>query len=157
MSLLAFLDALQGSALAHAISKSNHLVGALLGVLHIFGIVLLLVSPLLASLRLLGIALVDASIPEVARVTRRLFVTGLVLTLTSGTLLFISSARLYGTNWVFWWKMGLLLLAALAHGLLLSPVLRAQQPSRLRVHAAAVLPLLLWFGVGFAGRMIAFA
>lgn len=157
MSLMVVLEALQDTALAHAISKSNHLVGASLGVLHIIGIVLLLASPLLASLRLLQWALVDASIQDVARVARRLFRIGITLALASGVLLFISSARLYGTNWVFWWKMGLLVVAAIVHWLLLSRVLRQEDPPKRVARLAAILPLLLWFSVGFAGRMIAFA
>ncbi len=71
MSLATALEALQDSSVAHAISKSNHLVGAGLQAAHIFGIVLLLAPLLLVSLRLLGWVLADTPLPVVAREARR--------------------------------------------------------------------------------------
>lgn len=156
MSLTAVLEALQDSALAHAVSKSNHLVGAGLQVIHIFGIVLLLGALLLANLRLLGWVLPDTPLQVVTRETRRFFRIGIALAAVSGTLIFIATAELYGVKWMFWLKMALLVAAVAAHVLLLSRVLRQENPSRAAARQAAVLSLVLWFGVGFAGRMIGF-
>lgn len=156
MSLATVLDALQNSAVAHAVSKSDHLVGALLQVGHIFGIILLLGALLLSNLRLLGWVLPDTPLPTVTRETRRYFRIGLALTVVSGTLTFISTAKLYGANWMFWLKMALLVVAVTAHVLLLSRVLRQENPSRAAGRHAAALTLVLWLGVGFAGRLIGF-
>lgn len=156
MTLAAVLGALQDSALAHAISKSDHLVGAGLQVVHIFGIVLLLAALLLANLRLLGWVLPDTPLQVVAREARRFFVIGIALAAVSGTLIFIATAKLYGAKWVFWLKMALLAAALVTHVLLLSRVLRQENPSRAAARQAAVLSLALWFGVGFAGRLIGF-
>ena len=150
------LGALQNSALAHAVSKSDHLVGAGLQVVHIFGIVLLLGALLLANLRLLGWVLPDTPLQVVAREVRRFFRIGVALAAVSGTLIFIATAELYGVKWVFWLKMALLVAAVVAHVLLLSRVLRQEHPSPFAARSAAVLSLVLWFGVGFAGRMIGF-
>lgn len=156
MKLETVLAALQNSALAHAVSKSDHLVGAGLQVFHIFGIVLLLGALLLTNLRLLGWALPDTPLEVVARETRRYFRIGVVLATLSGTLIFIATAQLYGVKYMFWLKMALLVAAVLAHVLLLSRVLRQANPSKFAARRAAVLTLILWFGVGFAGRMIGF-
>ena len=156
MSLEVVLHALQDSALAHAVSKSNHLVGAGLQVFHIFGIVLLLGALLLANLRLLGWVLPDTPLQVVTRETRRYFRIGMVLTVASGTLIFIATARLYGVKWMFWLKMALLVAAIAAHALLLARVLRQENPTRAAARQAAIVSLLLWFGVGFAGRLIGF-
>lgn len=156
MSLTTVLEALQNSALAHAVSKSNHLVGAGLQVIHIFGIVLLLGALLLANLRLLGWVLPDTPLQVVTRETRRFFRIGIALAALSGTLIFIATAQLYGVKWMFWLKMALLVAAVAAHVLLLSRVLRQENPSRAAARQAAILSLVLWFGVGFAGRMIGF-
>lgn len=156
MSLAAVLGALQNSALAHAVSKSNHLVGAGLQVFHIFGIVLLLGALLLANLRLLGWVLPDTPLQVVTREVRRFFRIGVALAAVSGTLIFIATAELYGVKWVFWLKMALLVAAVAAHVLLLSRVLRQEHPSPAAARSAAILSLVLWCGVGFAGRMIGF-
>ncbi len=124
MSLAAVLGALQNSAMAHAVSKSNHLVGAGLQVVHIFVIVLLLGALLLANLRLLGWVLPDTPLQVVASEVRRFFRIGVSLAAVSGTLIFIATAELYGVKWVFWLKMALLVAAVVVHVLLLSRVLR---------------------------------
>jgi hypothetical protein len=156
MSLATVLEALQNSAVAHAISKSNHLVGAGLQAVHIFGIVLLLAPLLLVSLRLLGWVLADTPLPVVAREARRFIRIGMVLAVASGTLIFIATAQMYGVKWIFWLKLALLAAAVGTHLLLLSRVTRQQQPSPAAARLTAILSLTLWFGVGFAGRMIGF-
>lgn len=156
MSLETVLHALQDSALAHAVSKSDHLVGAGLQVFHIFGIVLLLGALLLANLRLLGWVLPDTPLQAVTRETRRFFGIGMVLTVVSGTLIFIATAQLYGVKWMFWLKMALLVAAIAGHALLLARVLRQENPTRAAARQAAVVSLVLWTGVGFAGRLIGF-
>jgi hypothetical protein len=157
MSPAGLLEALQNSALAHAISKSDHLVGATLQVVHIFGIVLLLSSLVFVSLRLLGWLLPETPLAVVAREARKFFRIGVTLAVVSGTLIFVATAKLYGSKWIFGLKMALFAAAVATHVLLLSRVLRQENPSPVAARTAAALSLVLWFGVGFAGRMIGFA
>jgi hypothetical protein len=158
MDLNPFLDALQHSAIAQAVSKSNHLVGAGLQILHIFGFVLLLASLVLLCLRLLGAVLVDVPLERIARDAARLSWLGLGLCVVSGTLIFIATPRLYVGNWAFQLKIVLFLLAALYQlawfGRIASVRARVRRP--LVVRLSVVLTLVLWFGVGFAGRLIGF-
>ena len=147
---------LQGSALAHAISKSNHLVGASLQILHILGFVLLLASLLLLSLRLVGFVFVRQPVAQVADDATRLIWVGLFLAVFSGTLMFISTPRLYFHNWAFQLKMGLLVIAILIQLLLFRRVAKAHSPGPALVWTSVALSLIAWFGVSLAGRMIGF-
>jgi hypothetical protein len=156
MTVEEVLTWIQGSALAHAISKSNHMVGAGLQILHIIGFVLLLASLLLLSLRLLGFVFVRQPVAQVADDATRLIWIGLALAVFSGTLMFVSTPRLYFHNWAFQLKMALLVVAILIQLLLFRRVARAQSPSPARVWTSVVLTLVAWFGISLAGRMIGF-
>jgi len=156
MSYADVLAQLQGSALAHAISKSNHLIGATLQILHIFGFVLLLSSITVISLRLLGLTFTNQPVGRVARDGTRLIWIGLALAVATGTLMFVSGARHYGYNWAFEMKMGLLLAAVLTQVLLFQRVVSVDFPRPALARASAVLSMTLWFAVGLAGRMIGF-
>jgi hypothetical protein len=150
------LTAIQNSPVAHAISKSNHMVGALLQVVHVLGFILLLASLVLICLRLLGFAFKQQPITRVARDATRLIWLGLGLAVVSGTLMFISSARLYYYNPAFELKMLLFVVAVLVQVLLLRRVTASDSPPPALARASAALSLLFWFGVGMAGRIIGF-
>jgi len=156
MSTLDILVRIQNSSIAHAISKSNHLVGAALQIVHVLGVILLLSSLVLISLRLLGFALRQQSIPDVARDAGRLMWVGLALAVISGTLMFVSSPRLYYYNEAFELKMLLLAFAVIVQ-LFLFRIVRTDAPVPVALtRSTVVLALLCWFGVGLAGRIIGF-
>jgi hypothetical protein len=71
------LTAIQISGFARAITKSNHLVIAVLQIIHVFAFLLLLSSLVLMSLRLWGLVLQRQSIPQVTQGPTRLFWVGL--------------------------------------------------------------------------------
>jgi hypothetical protein len=76
--------------------------------------------------------------------------------LASGVLLFLSEAlKCYGSS-AFRVKMVLLLLALVFHVTVFRPVTRAAEATSLRRRIAGIGALALWFGVGLAGRGIAF-
>jgi hypothetical protein len=156
MDLNPFLDFLQHSAVSQFISKGNHLIGAGLQIVHILGFVLLLTSFLLISLRLLGWALVEAPVERIARDAWRLSWLGLALALVSGVLIFAATPRLYVGNWAFQLKLAVFVVAVLYQLAWFRRVAtnRLQRPLVIRFSVAAT--LVLWFGVGFAGRMIGF-
>lgn len=157
MSVAEFLDALGRSGPAQAIAKSDHLVGAALQVGHVLGFVLLLAALLLVSLRQLGWVLPQAPLPSVLNGPLRLLWGGLALAALTGVLMFIASPALYFYKPVFLVKLGLLALAVLLQWALGRAVLQAGSvPVARRRKALVLLSLLLWFGVGAAGRIIGF-
>src|SRR5215831_9358164 len=99
------LVAIQNSAVAHAISKSNHMIGAGLQIVHVLGFILLLSSIVLVSLRLLGLVFVLQPVASIGRDAARIIWLGLALTAISGTLMFVSSPQLYYYNPAFELKM----------------------------------------------------
>lgn len=157
MSLIELLSWLEHTPVALAISKSNHLVGAALQVVHILGFVLLLAAVVFIDLRLLGLAFRNHGVPQITRGALRLVRWGLVLAVVSGALMFAASPALYAYKPVFQAKMALFLLAVLLHGAWFRHVASQAAPSRPRVLAGVLLSLLGWFGIGLAGRMIGFA
>ena len=156
MSTAEILTAIQNSAVAHAVSKSNHMVGAGLQIVHVLGFILLLSSIVLISLRLLGLAFAQQPISKVGRDATRLIWIGLALTVVSGTLMFVSSPRMYYYNPAFGLKMLLLIAAVLIQVLLLRRVSANDSATPALARATVALSLASWFGVGLAGRIIGF-
>ena len=156
MSTAQVLTAIQNSAVAHAVSKTNHMVGAGLQIVHVLGFILLLSSIVLISLRLLGLAFAQQPISKVGRDATRLIWIGLALTVASGTLMFVSSPRMYYYNPAFELKMLLLVAAVLVQVLLLRRVSVSDSPTPVLVRTTVALSLASWFGVGLAGRIIGF-
>ena len=150
------LNAIQGSALSHAISKANHLLMAGLQVIHVMGFVLLLAALLLLSLRLLGLILQQQVVPEIARQALRLLWSGLALAVGSGLLMFIGSPRHYFYNPAFDAKMVLLAIAVLVQAVLFRKVAHSDHPSPWLARASVALSVTLWFAVSMAGRAIGF-
>jgi hypothetical protein len=85
---------------------------------------------------------------------------GLVLMALSGSLITVSMPFKYYNNTAFRWKMVLLVLALATTGWLLRssrPAGVATSPDRGALQRGlAVSALVLWFGVGFSGRLIGF-
>jgi len=131
---------------------------AWLFIFHLFGITLLLGTRVLLSLRLFGIIFRDQPIAELSREVRPYAAAGLALALLTGFLIFTGGAEGYFPgNW-FRNKMILLFLALLFHFTLFRAVIRANEGrfNPISNKVAGVLSLVLWFGVGVAGRWIAF-
>src|ERR1700675_1025521 len=123
---------------------------------HLFGLTLLLGTVLVLNLRLLGAIMPRPSIPEIARATTPLLWTGVALTLGSGLLLFLAEAIKCYYNVAFWYKMGLLISAIVFQLIVHQKLKLAPGLSTSFTKGAAVISLLLWFGVAVAGRAIAF-
>ena len=126
--------------------------------IHLFGLVLLLGTTAVLSLRLLGVLMPHRPVAELASALDRYLVLGLCTMLPSGVLMFVSTAvRCYG-NTSFWVKMGLLASALVFHFAYFRKVIRSPEPSNTpwRASLAGYGALLLWFGVGAAGRSIGF-
>lgn len=150
------LFAIQNSALAHLVSKSNHLVGAALQIVHVFGFILLLAAIVFISLRVLNLALGSYSLQELTRNANRLIWVGLTLAVTSGVLMFIATPQLYVSKWAFNLKIVLFIVAVSLQVTLFRKAANAELPNPTFAKASVIVSLIVWFSVSFAGRIIGF-
>lgn len=126
-------------------------------VLHLFGLTMLLGTVTVMDLRMLGVGMRRQSVSEVAGQLTPWFIGGVLVTILSGILLFLSEAmKCYG-NAAFPYKMYFLLGAIVLYFVAQRRVAlpnSKMSPAQLRI--IAVLSLILWYGVAVAGRAIAF-
>jgi len=124
---------------------------------HVLGIALLVGASIPLDLRLMG-AWRGVSHYDLARVLVPVAMTGLAIAMVSGGLLFSVRAGEYANLEVFWIKMTLLglgaLAALLAHLRFGRWLETASPPQLFRIGAVS---LICWLGVLVAGRMIAFS
>ena len=107
--------------------------------------------------RLRGIGVRKSAMPTSRDQLWRLAVGGLLLSITTGILVFILDPARYAANTAFKTKLVILILAILFHFTTFRKVIRAKAlPDRGRAALVAVASLILRFCVGWAGRAIAF-
>jgi len=125
---------------------------------HLLALAVIGGAVLLVDLRLLGFQLTRQPIAQVARDAEPWFRLSLAVMLVSGLLLFSSEAVKCYYNAAFWIKMVSLALAMLfTFTIQRRVVLRAQGYDTTRgLRIVAIVSLVLWSGVGFAGRGIGF-
>jgi len=153
MPLVAFATSLQNTALGQALREAGPATVLLIQIGHVLGLILLLTSLVLVNLRLLGLGLRQQPLHEVVHATRWALRLGLVLTIGSGSLLFLTAPVSYIANPAFAPKIALLLAALALQAAVAFNVVRL---TPLLARSGAVLSLTLWFGVGLAGRAIGF-
>jgi len=128
---------------------------AIIETVHLFGLMLLLGSVFLISMRLLGLMMAKRPANEVAEDIHAWLLIGLVLMLTSGVLLWASEAvRMYSSPW-FWLKMAFLLASLIFQFTLYRKATRKGANPVLQ-KLTGLFALILWFGVGLWGRAIGF-
>ena len=126
--------------------------------IHLFGLTLLLGTLLLLCMRLLGVMLARQPVAELAVDLAPYTLSGLTLMVITGVLMFVATAvRCYG-NTSFWVKMMFLAMALIFHFAYFRKLLRRDEASisPAIARSAAFGTLVLWFGVGAAGRAIGF-
>jgi hypothetical protein len=121
---------------------------------HLLGLAILGGTVLLINLALLGIRLRRGDTQDLARELRPLFLGSLVTMIVSGVLLMSSEALKCYYNPAFRLKMLLLLLAVVFSFTVCPRVLQGAPSVWTRV--TAMVSLILWLGVGLAGRAIGF-
>jgi cytochrome bd-type quinol oxidase subunit 2 len=124
--------------------------------IHIICLALVFASALVLSLRIAGRGLVTEPLHQLsARFTRAIW-TLLVVLLVTGALLITAEPGRTITNPVFYAKM-IMLAAVVVITLWLSAVARRQFERPSAVHVlVAVFGMMLWIGIIFAGRFIAY-
>lgn len=156
MSTLEIFATIQNSQFGQFIGSQNHLVGATLQVAHITGMLLVLSSILLVSLRLLGFGVRNATLQQLTQATSGLIWTGLGLLAFSGILIFIPAATIYYPKAFFWSKFILLAIALVVYLTWYRKITNQESPNATAAKFTAFLSLALWFGVAFCGRFIGF-
>ena len=125
--------------------------------LHLFGLTLVLGTTVAFNLRLLGFAMRKMAMPVLNKQLWRMAIGGLWLSIFTGILVFVPDPARYAANTAFKTKLVLLALAILFQFTVFRRTLRSEAPaSRRRNAIVAAVSLTLWFGVGWAGRAIAF-
>lgn len=128
---------------------------ALLEVIHLLGLTILLGTLAVVNLRLFGVGLTAPHIKDLATDAMPWNIIGGVVTLGSGFLLFVSEAMKCYASGPFFIKIILLFIALVFTFLFHKKMTRSDDPSNAS-KAGAVVSMILWFGVGLAGRAIAF-
>ena len=155
LAVLRFFHWADDSAVAAAIRGSTW-VFAIIEMFHLLGLTLLLGTVVLVNLRLCGYGLQRQSLAEVASDALPWMLVGMAVTMGSGSLLFVSEAmKCYGSP-PFFVKMGLLFMALVFTFTLHWKLTKRNAPPPVWGKVAAGVSLFLWFGVGLAGRAIAF-
>jgi len=145
------------SWVGHVVSGSNWLFPAIEAV-HIVALAILCGAILILNLRLLGLTFPNKPVRQLAVGLGPWVLCSLLIILATGIALFASEAmKAYLSN-PFRVKMVLLFTAITFHYTLYGKVTHAndRQIRPLWAKLSAALSLLLWFGVGFAGRGIGF-
>lgn len=156
MALIEIFNEISASAIGHSISKSDHLVGATAQVFHVIGFVLLLASLVLINLRIAGIAFKNQPVQDLAADGKRIIWIGFFLAVGSGILMFLSVPSLYYFNPAFRLKLLLLLVAVVLQLTLYRTVTSSETANPLLARLVVGASIILWFGVGLAGRAIGF-
>ena len=156
-SLLPFFEWCDNTRVSVVIRDSRVLF-PIIETFHLFALTILLGTTIVVSLRLLGVALRRQPLAELAVELAPWSNGSIVVMLASGVLLFVSEAlKCYGSS-AFRVKMLLLLVALVFHLTVFRSVSRADEASFAPIwrKVAGATALALWFGVGLAGRGIAF-
>jgi hypothetical protein len=161
MDIAAFLETLESSGLAERI-RDSLLLFPLIEATHVVGLALVFGTIAIIDLRLLGIASVERSFRRMASEILKWTWVAFAFTALTGTLMFITNARVYYQNFSFRMKMLLLVLAGV--NLLVFELTAGRTIHRWETapaapragKAAAVLSLAIWISVIFMGRWIGF-
>lgn len=126
--------------------------------LHLMGLTLLLATVLVLNLRLAGMGMTELGMTWLARQLRPWTLGAIALVIASGLLIFIGTPGKYLGSHAFQLKMTLLCAALVFHFAVLHRFVTVDSDLRRRTVKVLVacLSLALWFGVGWAGRAIAF-
>jgi putative copper export protein len=155
--LYPYFDWIEKTWLGHAIRESKWTF-TLAEVFHLFGITLFLGAILVLALRLFDLVLREKGVAETARELMPWSMSGLAVTLVTGTLLFTSEAVKCWGNVAFHYKVLFLLLALPFQFTALRSITRADRqglPPIVR-KLTALVAVVLWFGVAVFGRAIFF-
>lgn len=146
----ALLSWLQATSVAAAVYNSLPLTAGLSAV-HLIGFTLVTGGAFASNLRLLGILLPDRPMLDISRPATRGIALGLLISITTGILLFAPRATVAGANRVFQLKMLLLVAAALFHFTVHLAISRSPSATSALQRTVGATGFLLWTGLALAG------
>jgi branched-subunit amino acid transport protein len=152
---------LAATPLSHSIQTTGWIIPAL-QTIHILAVAVLFSSAVILDLRLLRLLQRDVPLPEVARRFLPVIWPVLLVLLITGSLLIIGEPRRSLLNTTFYFKMASLAAAVVVTAGLQWSIASAPKfwertlPRRLAGGLAATVSILIWCGVLFAGRWIAY-
>ena len=160
MDITPWLKSLEDSGVATTIRNSSYLFPSLEAV-HVIALSLMLGTITVVDLRLLGVASKGRSAARVSTEVLKWTWAGFALVALSGFTMFTTNARVYAHNTAFLIKLGLLVAAGINMAIFHLTAERSigrwdRQAAPPIGKAAAVLSLILWVGVVFAGRVVGF-
>ena len=157
MSILPLLQSVSNWAPIVLIRDSKYGMPAVQS-FHLVGLMILLTTVVALDLRLTGLGLSDYGLSRLARQLKPWTLGAIVLVMSSGLLIFLATPGKYLDSRPFRLKMALLCGALLFHFGVLRRFTAADSVARSSLVnvSVACLSLTLWFGVGWAGRAIAF-
>jgi len=125
---------------------------------HLLGLTILLATILALDLRLAGVGMRGLPLDYLALQLKLWTMGAITLMILSGAVMFLVNPEKYLASTPFRIKMTLLVLAILFHFAVVRRFTTSEPGLRPRLVnvAVACLSLTLWFGVGWAGRAIAF-
>jgi len=135
--------------------NSSALVFPVLECFHIVGFALSIGTIAIVDFSLLGIGMRRQTPAELARDTWLWTLSGLVLMLFSGLLLFSSDPDMYYLNWPFLIKMAFFISAVIFHYTVHRKAVASDTPPQ-NGKLVAWISILLWCGVIFGGIFIGF-
>jgi hypothetical protein len=157
-ALTEFSKWLAATPLSHTIQTVGWIIPTL-QTIHILGVAVLFSSAMLVDLRVLRLMQRDVPLPEVAQRFLPVIWPVVVILLLTGSLLIIGEPRRSLLNSTFYLKMSLLVVAVLLTAGLQRLFVTARESGRARLIAGQVVAtasILVWCGVLFAGRWIAY-
>lgn len=155
MDLNQFSDWLAATGISQAIQTRSWAIPSI-QVVHIISLSLLFAAALVVALRFSGRGLAAEPLHQLARRFIKAIWVLLVALAVSGILLIVAEPHRTLTNRVFYLKM-ILLAVAIVITLWLAASARHQHERVSGLHrAGAALTILLWMGIMFAGRFIAY-
>ncbi len=155
VDLQQFSDWLSSSGLSQAIQLSTWAIPAIQTV-HILALALLFVAALVVALRFFGKGLAVEPLHLLAHRFIRLIWWMVAVLAATGTLLIIAEPHRTISNPIFYLKVVLLVIALLITAWLSAVSSRQHDRVGAPQRLAAALTVLLWIGVMFAGRFIAY-
>jgi uncharacterized membrane protein len=161
VALSGFSKWLAATPLSHTIQTTGWIIPAL-QTIHILSVAAVFSSAILVDLRIWRLLDRDVPLPDVARRFLPTIWMVLLILLVTGSLLIIGEPRRSLLNSTFYLKMALLavailLTAGLQRSISASPNSWDKDPTRrIAARLAATASILVWCGVLFAGRWIAY-
>jgi hypothetical protein len=131
--------------------RDSLLLTGFLSALHLVGLTVVVGGVLVSSLRLLNVFLPDKPIPDITAAIHRGIGIGLLISVTTGIVLFLPRASAAAQNTFFQVKMALLVAAVGAHIAVRRAVRGEPALTSRKVRLRGAAALILWIGVAAAG------